>query len=144
EANRQYWTHMAKHTEWAASHPCSQYPETSIPTFLYGDDVKYNRQEKLTCIYLGFILADKKGLAMRTHFPIFIVRVVTSLNAAIFGFTPARPILNADGTCEGEGVPEMLMNKPLVVDNGEVVRFPLCELRGDWKFYKAFQIKIGI
>ncbi|CAE7244961.1 unnamed protein product [Symbiodinium microadriaticum] len=136
EANRQYWTHMVKHSEWAASHPCSQYPETSIPMFLYGDDVKFNRQEKLTCVYLGFILADKKGLAMRTHFPIFIVRVVTSLNAAIFGFTPARPILNADGTCEGEGVPEML-NKPLVVDNiVEVVRFPLCELRGDWKFYK--------
>ncbi|CAE7338863.1 unnamed protein product [Symbiodinium sp. CCMP2592] len=135
EANREYWAHMVKHTDWAASHPCSQYPETSIPTFLYGDDVKFNRQEKLTCTYLGFILADKKGLAMRTHFPIFIVRVVTSLNAAIFGFTPARPILNADGTCEGEGVPEML-EQPLVVDNGEVVRFPLCELRGDWKFYK--------
>ena len=74
EANREYWAHMVEHTEWAASHPCSQYPETSIPTFLYGDDVKYNRQEKLTCTYLGFILADKKGLAMRTHFPIFIVR----------------------------------------------------------------------
>ena len=79
EANRQYWTHMVKHSEWAASHPCSQYPETSIPMFLYGDDVKFNRQEKLTCVYLGFILADKKGLAMRTHFPIFIVREACAL-----------------------------------------------------------------
>lgn len=79
EANRQYWAHMVKQTEWAASHPCSQYPETSIPTFLYGDDVKYNRQEKLTCVYLGFILADKKGLAMRTHFPILIVREACAL-----------------------------------------------------------------
>ena len=31
-----------------------------------------------------------------------------------------------------------MLEQPLVLDNGQVVRFPLCELRGDWKFYKAF------
>ena len=74
---RDYWQHCVQHTEWAATHPCttSAEPCLPIPTFAYGDDVKFNNNEKLTCMYLGMLLSAKRD-SMRTHFPMFVIREV--------------------------------------------------------------------
>ena len=70
---RQYWRHVMQYTDWGQEHPCINAPGRSLPTFLYGDDVKFSQQEKLTCVYWGFVLS-KKTFSMDSHFPLFIIR----------------------------------------------------------------------
>ena len=61
-------------------------------------------------------------------------KVVQSLNAAMCGLWPSAPLTGDDGA-RMENVP--LSQQPLVVHNGNVCRFVVTEIRGDWKFQKA-------
>ncbi|CAE7768697.1 unnamed protein product, partial [Symbiodinium pilosum] len=63
--------------------------------------------------------------------------VVASLNAAMLGFFPERPILGDDGSYELPDCTPQCSATPLVTANANVVRFPVTELRADWKFYKV-------
>ena len=47
---REYWRHVAQYTEWGPGHPSANLQSTSLPTFMYGDDVKFSNEEKLTCV----------------------------------------------------------------------------------------------
>ena len=75
DAARDYWSHVQKHTDWGRVHPCPA-GQPCNPLFVYGDDVKFNNNEKLTCVCMGYILSEKKGLSLRTHFPLFVIRQV--------------------------------------------------------------------
>ncbi|CAE7280797.1 unnamed protein product, partial [Symbiodinium sp. CCMP2456] len=130
-ACRKHWEHLTKFTSWAAGHPCNTEPTSSsqlpVATFLYGDDIKHSQNEKLTVMYLGYSLADKKMDSMKSHFPLFVIReVIQSLNAAMRGFWPSTPLLTSDGSVDS-AVP--LSQQPLVVHNGNVCRFPVTEIR---------------
>ena len=59
-AASEYWQHVQLNTDRGRMHPCPGPP--CNPTFLYADDVKFNSHEKLTCVCMGYILSDKKGV----------------------------------------------------------------------------------
>ncbi|CAE7042112.1 unnamed protein product, partial [Symbiodinium sp. CCMP2456] len=63
--------------------------------------------------------------------------VVASLNACLSGFHPERPILGQSGDCEWPAcVPTTDPDRPLVLKQGQPLRFAMTELRADWKFHK--------
>ena len=50
----------------------------SMPLFLYGDDTKYNQNDKLTVLTLGAVL-DERTHSLLTHWPLCVVREVLEL-----------------------------------------------------------------
>ena len=76
-ACRKLWEHLVKFTAWASTHPCNTDTlDAQLPVgiFLYGDDIKHSNNEKLTVMYLGYTLAEKKMDSMKSHFPLFVIR----------------------------------------------------------------------
>ena len=69
---REYWDHVRRHCSWAANFEAT--PE-HIPAFLYGDDTKYNQQEKLCVLTLGWVLAGRSD-SMLVHHPLCVIRDV--------------------------------------------------------------------
>ena len=69
---REYWSHVRRHCSWASEHEAS--PD-HIPAFLYGDDTKFNEQEKLCVLTLGWVLDPRKN-SMLVHHPLCVLREV--------------------------------------------------------------------
>ena len=110
-ASRHYWQHIQKFTEWGAGHPCSADPsDLVIGTFVYGDDIKFNNNEKLTAVDLGYVLAEKKVDSMKTHHPLFVVREATGTVYDIpkLNLTePMNPVTGAElRLCYDPGLPQ--------------------------------------
>ena len=63
-----YWQHMEKYTSWAGSGQ-----ERFLPVFLYGDDARYNKQNKLTVVYMGIVTDEEGCNSMMMYFPLFLV-----------------------------------------------------------------------
>ena len=67
-------------------------------------------------------------------------QVVASMNAAMCGLMPDGPLLSSDGTFQDCA----LSKQPLVQHNGVLCRFPLCEVRADWKLHKELmRLQVG-
>ena len=70
ESSEVYWRHFQNQgVTWARD----QEDLSVVPLFLYGDDTRYNKQDKATVIYLGAVL-DERSSSMRTHWPLCVVR----------------------------------------------------------------------
>ena len=79
----QYWRHMEKYTPWAGLGQ-----EGYLPVFLYGDDARYNKQSKLTVVYMGMVTDEEGSNSMMMYFPLFLV------NEATFGVLDQSPYIS--------------------------------------------------
>ena len=65
--------------------------------------------------------------------------MIASLNAAVFGFAPERPILGENGDyLLDHCAPALDFHAPLVTVGENRIRLAITEIRADWKFYKVF------
>ncbi|CAE7710018.1 unnamed protein product [Symbiodinium sp. CCMP2592] len=134
-AIREYWSHMFTHAEWGPEHPLAEQGGNCkhLPVYLYADDVKWTNEEKLTQVSLGLVL-DERTHSMTTHFPLWILREISSL--AVF----------VDRVFDHSGLYEacrLVVDSLNILFRGEVCEpdmepplAALTELRADWKFYK--------
>ena len=77
-----YWKHMYDHASWGRTHPALQAgPENChhLAAFLYGDDARYSKQEKLIVISLGLVLDPRKN-SMLSYWPLVVIREASILN----------------------------------------------------------------
>ena len=72
-----YWQHMKQHASWGQGPHYDTDPDV-VPCFLYGDDTKYNQQDKLSVIMVGMVL-DPRRSSMITHYPLGVVKEVAWL-----------------------------------------------------------------
>ncbi|CAE7428790.1 Kcnh2 [Symbiodinium sp. CCMP2592] len=134
-AIREYWIHMFTHAEWGPGHPLAEQGGNCkhLPVYLYADDVKWTNEEKRTQVSLGLVL-DERTHSMTTHFPLWILREISSL--AVF----------VDRVFDHSGLYEacrLVVDSLNILFRGEVCEpdmepplAALTELRADWKFYK--------
>ena len=73
----EYWEHMKQHASWGQGPHRDTDPDV-VPCFLYGDDTKYNQQEKLSVIMVGMVL-DPRRSSMMTHYPLGVLKEVAWL-----------------------------------------------------------------
>ena len=73
DKSQAYWKHFQSvNASWSMGEL------DSMPLFLYGDDTKYNQNDKLTVLTLGAVL-DERTHSLLTHWPLCVVREVLEL-----------------------------------------------------------------
>lgn len=160
---REYWQHAeATQVAWAQAHPAIG-RKAHRPLGLYGDDAQFNQhQDKLVIVTLSDVLSTASH-SMSSGWPLFVLRealscgydtmqaymqpIAMSMNILFHGKCPGSPMHMLDNFGEEiwkNQVLPSLTEEPLASIDGEPVIATLAEIRGDWKFIKAwFNMSVG-
>ena len=78
---KQHWAHMRQYSTWGPSYPAAA-DGVHYALFLYGDGATFSMNEKLTMVYTGLILDDRKN-SMLVHMPLFLIHDALALQSLL-------------------------------------------------------------